>query len=121
MSADRLPTAPSGLSTRARRLWRAVVGEYELAASELEVLNQALGCLDRADQAGAVVTAEGVTVLDRYGTPKAHPAADVEARNRALFAAMVRQLGIKVTDGSPRSRRAKPGPKPRSARIREEP
>ena len=104
------PKAPDGLSTRARRLWRDVLAEYELSAAELEVLRSALVALDRADQAAAVVDAEGVVVVDRYGSPKAHPATDIEARNRTIFARLVAQLGVKVTPervDSPQSVRAR--------------
>ena len=113
-----LPKAPSDLSVRARKLWGAVVLEYELAAAELEVLRNALVALDRADQAGRVVDAEGVVCVDRYGSPKTHPACDVESRNRALFARLVGQLGVRLTVEPVRRGYAKPGPKPRSAKLR---
>jgi hypothetical protein len=87
---------PDGLSERAGRLWVAVMAEYELSDAEQEVLRCACVALDRADEAAAVVAAEGMVTLDRYKSPKVHPAADLEARSRALFARLVAQLGIKV-------------------------
>ena len=115
------PKTPSGLSRRAGKLWRAVVDEFELSPAEHELLRSALVALDRADQAAEVILAEGVTTVDRYGAPKAHPATDVEARNRALFARFVAQLGVRATveSASAASRvGAKPGPRPRTARPR---
>ncbi len=106
---------PENLTPRNRKLWRDVMAEFELSPAEVELLRSGLEALDRADQAAAVVRAEGITVLDRYGTPKAHPAADVEARSRAIFARAVAQLGIKATTETPRMIGAKPGPKPRTA------
>ena len=88
---------PPGLSDRAKALWKAVLDRYELSSAELEVLRQACAALDRADEAARVVKREGVTVVDRYGCPKAHPAVETELRARALFAAHVRQLGVKAT------------------------
>lgn len=105
------PEVPAGLSECSEALWRAVVAEYVLEASELEVLRQACLSLDRADQAAVIVAAEGPVAVDRYGSPKAHPAVDVEARSRALFARLVAQLGIKAEPGRVPRTGAKPGPR----------
>lgn len=108
--------APSGLSERACGLWGAVLEEFELSAAEQVLLHEGLTALDRAAAAGEVVAAEGVTVKDRYGSAKSHPACDVESRNRALFASIIRQLG--VNESEPHSRAdgsAKNGPAPRTA------
>jgi hypothetical protein len=72
-----------------------VLDEYELSPAEVELLRSALASLDRADEAAAIVDAEGLTTLDRYGSPKMHPACDVEARNRGLYGRFVAQLGVK--------------------------
>jgi hypothetical protein len=95
--------APPGLTPRSQRLWRAVIDGFELSDAEVELLRNGLVALDRADEAAADVAKHGVTVLDRYGSLKANPAADIEARNRALFAAIVRQLGVRVTVDVPLS------------------
>lgn len=115
------PKAPAGLSRRSGALWRSVLAEFELSPAEEELLRCGLVALDRADEAAKVIAAEGVTTVDRYGSPKMHPAVDVEARSRTLFARVVAQLGVKATTEhahSPDSGRAKPGPKPKSARRR---
>ena len=78
------PRPPADLSARSKRLWVAVLAGFELSPAELELLRSALISLDRADQAAEVVKRDGVVVVDRYGTPKQHPACDVEARNRCL-------------------------------------
>ena len=104
----KVPDPPKTLSARSRKLWRAVTREYELSAAENELLHQACESLDRADEAAAVVRKEGVTVRDRYGSPKQHPAADVEARHRSLFASLIRQLGVQDDDEeTPASRRGR--------------
>ena len=94
--------------------WRAVLDEYDLSAAEVELLRNALSALDRADQAAAIVDAEGVVTVDRYGSPKMHPACDVEARNRIIYGRFVAQLGVKATVESVRHG-ARRGPKPRYA------
>ncbi len=113
-----IPKAPPGLSKRGAKLWRAVLDEFELSPAELELLRSALVALDRADEAAEVIAAEGVTSLDRYGSPKTHPAVDVEARNRVIFARFVAQLGVKATVESVRRHGGKPGPKARVGKLR---
>ncbi len=107
------PAPPKGLSTRSRKLWREIVEDFVLAAAELELLRQALAALDLADDAAAIVAREGITVVDRYGSPKQHPACDVAARNQAIFGRFVAQLGVKESVSTRTRRGAKTGPRER--------
>lgn len=112
---------PLGVSERAKRLWRAVLDDYDPGPAELEVLRAALEALDRADAAAAIVKREGITVDDRYGTPKAHPAVDVELRARGLFARLCAQLGLRLADEEdepPTTRRARQAANTRWAKER---
>ena len=113
-----LPKPPVGLSKRSAKLWRQVLVEFELSPAELELLRNALVALDRADEAAAIVAVEGMVVPDRYGSPKPHPAADIETRNRTIFARFVAQLGVKASVESVRRHGGKPGPKARAAALR---
>jgi hypothetical protein len=116
MGAPALPRAPQGLSRKAAKLWRDTVGTFELSAPDLETLAQALRSLDRADQAAAIVDAEGPVVLDRYDTPKSHPAVDVELRHRRMFTSLMKQLDLVVEQPAPerhgRNFYAKPAGRP---------
>ena len=89
---DYTAKAPTELSKRSQTPWRAALDVYDLHAAELELLRCALVSLDRADEAGAAIARDGVTVVDRYGSPNSHLAADIETRNRAALARMVAQL-----------------------------
>ncbi|MGI9079738.1 MAG: hypothetical protein ACR2GF_02770 [Acidimicrobiales bacterium] len=113
-----IPKAPAGLTKRSSKLWRAVLAEFELSPGEVELLRNALAALDRADQAAAIIEAEGLVTVDRYGSPKTHPAADIETRNRALYGRFLAQLGVKASPESARRGRGKSGPKPRIAALR---
>jgi hypothetical protein len=115
MAVDR---APVGLTPRSKALWRAVVGEFELSAAELEILLNALKCSDRADEAAKALAHDGLVMTDRYGSAKAHPMIDVESRNRALFARFIAQLGVKATIETVRRSGAKPGPRPQRRPLR---
>lgn len=115
-SVDEPPRRPpKGLDGTRRALWRAIVADFELSDAEYRVLEDALRLTQRADQAAAVVDVEGVTVRDRYGSPKAHPAVDVETRCRATAARLFAQLGVRLVDDPGPVR---PGPAPRTARGR---
>jgi hypothetical protein len=85
---------PSGLSGHASDVWRNVTKGRTLSDAQLELLRQALFSLDRADAAAQRIMEEGDVVLDRYGTPKMHPAVDIEARHRGLYARLMNQLNI---------------------------
>jgi P27 family predicted phage terminase small subunit len=73
------PHPPKHLkSTDARRLWRRTVEAFELEAHHLALLEQACKALDRLVEARDVIDRDGITVLDRYGVPKQHPACAIE-------------------------------------------
>ncbi len=82
-----------------------MVSSYVLEPHHIAVLVKALEAFDRAEQARALVTAEGLIVLSRLNEPKAHPAVPIERDSRAQFFAGMKQLGLDVespTNPSPR-------------------
>ena len=87
--------APKNLSPAARSWWRRLVLEYSIndPAGEL-LLEQALRCFDRSEQARQVLDHDGVTTLDARGRPKIHPAAAVERDSRAGMLASLRALNL---------------------------
>jgi len=60
----------------------------------LEVLRKALEASDRADEAGELLRRDGLTITDRYGTVKAHPACAVELNNRNAFLRLLEALRL---------------------------
>ncbi|SIQ11250.1 hypothetical protein SAMN05421829_102332 [Aromatoleum tolulyticum] len=100
--APKPPRAPADLSPAARKLWAKLHDDYVIDdAARLATLHEGLRAYDRAAEAAAIVTAQGITVLDRYGVPKVNPAVDVEHRSRTLFLAAMKQLQFKVDDAPP--------------------
>jgi P27 family predicted phage terminase small subunit len=98
------PTAPpKHLSAESKKLWRSVLADYELEPRHEAVLLAALEALDRMRQAQALIAAEGLTVLDRYGTAKAHPAVVIERDSRTAFLRAMRELGLDL-DAPPTTR-----------------
>jgi P27 family predicted phage terminase small subunit len=92
--AAKRPSAPSHLSGESRALWLALIGEYEFEPADEKVLLIACEALDRLRMAQAEVSRDGVTVPDRYGSRKTHPALLVEGQARTAFLAAMRQLNL---------------------------
>jgi P27 family predicted phage terminase small subunit len=111
--ADRehAPEPPSILGERGRDLWARVLVDYELAAAELAVLEAACASYDRLHEAQATLNRDGLTVLDRYDAPKAHPMTAVVRDATTLLARCLRQLDVDLDDEMPR-----PGALPASRR-----
>ena len=108
MTPSDVPPPPRGLSPRSRKLWRDVTARYLMSPAELALFEGGLKLLDRADEARAIVDAEGLTVVDRYGSPRGHPLIDLEVRCRSAYAQTVRQLGVKSTAAELSPARRKP-------------
>lgn len=90
--------APKHLSRDSRRLWADVTGAFVLEPHHLAILRVALEALDRAQQARAILAAEGLTFVDKHGSPRAHPAASIERDNRMSFERLLRSLGLDLAD-----------------------
>jgi P27 family predicted phage terminase small subunit len=88
------PKPPEHLSKRSKAFWRKIAARYELETEHFEVLRKALEASDRADEAGEVLRREGITITDRYGTVKPHPATSVELHNRAAFLKLLEALKL---------------------------
>ena len=94
MTAPEIPEAPDHLTERGAGLWRSIVDAYDLGDHQLELLRRACEASDRTDEAAAVVAAEGLTVNDRYGFPRPHPATTIERDSRIALARLLRELAL---------------------------
>jgi len=106
MTAERVPvrlesapvgpkaaTAPRHLSPAQRSFWRSVVSEYQLESHHYELLKLVCQALDRAEEARAILAAEGLTIEGRFGA-RAHPAAAIERDAAVRAARLLRELGL---------------------------
>jgi hypothetical protein len=96
----RPPPAPRGLSARARRLWRDYTGDFDLDATEAELLRLAALALDRHDRLVAIAEAEGLVLAHpKTAHRHAHPA--LAAANAALreYRLAIKQLAATMADG----------------------
>jgi P27 family predicted phage terminase small subunit len=98
MTTRKIPRPPSHLSASSKAWWRSVVDGYELDEHHRHLLTKACNALDRGDQARAVVANEGITVTDRHGQVRPHPATQIERDSDIRFARLLRELDL---DGEP--------------------
>ncbi len=84
-----LPAAPRGAGAAGRRLWRAVLGEFELAEHELTLLRQAVRVADLCEHLQQRVDEEGPVLGDR-----AHPALVELRQQRILLARLIVALRV---------------------------
>lgn len=89
MTRKQLPEAPTHLSEAAAAWWDRIVRGWDLDDAGLLILTAALESLDRANQAQAVIAAEGL-----FQDGKPHPACRVERDARAAMLTALKQLHL---------------------------
>ncbi|WP_234683973.1 P27 family phage terminase small subunit [Bradyrhizobium monzae] len=88
------PPAPAHLKAGTKAWWRAVVEEYDLEPHHLRLLQLAAEAWDSAQAARAVIQSDGMTFVDRFGSPRARPEVAIERDSRTAFARLVRELDL---------------------------
>ncbi len=88
------PTPPSDLSKSSKALFSRVVRAFDFDPSELALWALACHALDRANETRKILAESGSIYLDRFGAPRRHPAAKTEVEASALYARLVKQLGM---------------------------
>jgi P27 family predicted phage terminase small subunit len=91
------PAAPAGLSPAAKKWWDRLTVEFAIndPAGEL-LLETALRCFDRAEQARKQLDQDGPTTTDSRGRPKVHPAASVERDSRSGMLQALKALHLDI-------------------------
>ncbi len=84
---------PAGCKAEGRRLWRAVLGRFDLDEHELTLLRQAVRMADVCDDLQRIVDDEGpLTVVS--GVVRAHPALVELRQQRIVLARLVVALRV---------------------------
>ncbi len=99
MSADRLPRAPAGLSSRGQRFWRDTLAEFDLTDAELAILTEACRTLDDLDRLAGAVAAHGVMVKGSAGQDVINPALTEARGQRAVLHRLLAALALPDPDG----------------------
>lgn len=101
------PTAPAKLGAPGRRLWRAVVDNYELRADEVVLLEKACRTADESARLDEAAREAPLTVLGSMGQERVNPILNEARQARALLAALVKQLGLPETEEAEAARMSK--------------
>jgi len=85
------------------RAWRdQVATDFAIVdAPGLALLEQAVLALHRAETARALLDAEGLTLPDRFGQPKPHPAAVIVRDAESSFRSALRDLRLDLEPARP--------------------
>lgn len=93
-----LPAAPKGSGPAGRKLWRAVVEQFELEEFETAQLREACRLADLLDKLQAAVDRDGPVVTDTKGEVRVHPAAVELRQGRIAFARLLSALRLPSGD-----------------------
>lgn len=96
------PKPPEHLAKRSQALWAELVDEYLFDVHQLEVLRLALEALDRAEEARRIIAAEGPVYTTAGGTPRKHPAVQIEEQARIQAVRCFRELNLDVPSSDSR-------------------
>ncbi|MGW5339580.1 hypothetical protein ACWEQD_14325 [Rhodococcus pyridinivorans] len=93
------PKPPPGCTAVGRRLWNAVLDEYELDTHEVAVLREAVRTVDQIEQLQAVVKTDGPMQNSPQGR-RVHPAVAELRQQRIVLARLLAALNIPAEDAS---------------------
>ena len=96
-----MSSAPKGLGAAGRRLWRKVTDEFDLDASDYELLIEACRTVFELDRLAKALADAEPFVTGSTGQVKVHPAYEEVRRHRATLAVLLGKLGIEYDDEAP--------------------
>ena len=96
MTASKWP--PKHLRPETREWCSSVDRDYELEPHHRRLLVLAGEAWDRAGEARETIETEGAYYVDRFGSPKPHPALAIERDSRLGFARLVKQLELDAAE-----------------------
>lgn len=90
---------PTHLRQPTAKWFRSVTTDFDLDPHHIRLLTLAAEAWDRGQAAREVVDREGMTFLDRFGSPKPRPELAIERDSRIGFARLLRELALDGVDG----------------------
>jgi hypothetical protein len=99
MAGKQVPTLPRGTRVNGAKLWRDVLGRYELEQHELALLREMVRTVDLLDQLAAIVAREGLMVEGAWGS-KPHPAVTEARQARIALARLTAALRLPAGDAN---------------------
>ncbi len=91
----KLPLAPKHLSRECKRLWVAVLNDWQVEDfAGLAILQVGLEARDRAAKCRKQIDREGEVLTDRFGQKKPHPLLAAERDSRSAFLTAIKSLNM---------------------------
>lgn len=103
------PKPPTGLGPEGRKLWKAVLADFDLAQHELTLLREVARTADACSDLEAIVARDGRMVEDHLGNTRAHPAAVELRQQRILFARLLSCLRVPLGEEDSGRSQSRPG------------
>jgi phage terminase small subunit len=95
-------TQRPSLSNEAKSWMKRIIETFEIDdPAGLLLLESAMEALDDMRLAQAILSAEGLTIKDRWGQQKQHPATLVLRDSRNLMLRSLKQLNLDIAPGAP--------------------
>jgi hypothetical protein len=92
------PKPPEGLGAGGRKLWRAILRDYELGEHEMLMLREAAHTADTCEALQALIDEQGPTVTNHLGGLSAHPALRELRQQRLTLARLIVCLRVPLGD-----------------------
>lgn len=89
---------PKHLSAKAKAWYVGITNDFDLESQHLLLLQAAAESWDRAQQARALLLKDGICFTDRHGHIRPHPASQIERDSKTLFARLLRELALDVSE-----------------------
>lgn len=86
---------------------KGIIADFDLESHHFRQLIKTCEAWDRSEQAREELLQDGLTVVDRYGTKKAHPCVAVERDSRTAFFRGLRELALDGVDSPEAPRMAR--------------
>jgi hypothetical protein len=97
-----IQATPRGTGLNGGKLWRDVLGKYELEEHELALLREMVRTVDLLDELHAIVAHEGLMVVGAWGS-KPHPAVTEARQARIALARLTAALRLPAGDENDRA------------------
>jgi hypothetical protein len=97
VAGKKVPAPPRGTRANGAKLWRDVLGKYELEQHELALLGEIVRRVDLLDELAAIAAREGLMVEGAWGS-KPHPAVTESRQQKIALARLTAALRLPAGD-----------------------
>jgi hypothetical protein len=98
MARKPIPAPPAGTGVNGGKLWRDVLGRYELEQHELALLREMVRTTDLLDKLAGIIRREGLMVEGAHGGTKPHPALTESRQQKIALARLTAALRLPAGD-----------------------